>query len=826
MMQIMPNARRLATIAQMIAFLVVAASLVFMPLAFGGVRPASWLVICAAASALATCLLLFAIDRPLRWTVAHTLLAGGLLLGVLQLCPMPGAMVATLSPDAAQAQAFVSDHVDPAEHPTARTLSVYPRGTRAAIGALGVAITFFLVARHLFAEERYIRRVLAVISVIGAALGVYTIVQTLIGNGRFYWVIESPYARGVSGTFVNHNHLAHFLNLSIGAMLALLLTHVDRIRRAGEMRGGFYRLLIDERGRVVALLVVAVVWTSIAVVLSGSRGGILALVAASVFLGLMMVRRRRLRHAAKIAAGVGLLALMVLSMFQVDTLFEDFGKIGGAYEGRSAIVADAKGLIADYPMVGAGLGTFAYAFPGYQERFSSDRWAMHAENDYAEVVAESGVAGLTLLASMIGLVGWRFTRLVSGRPRPHQQAAYGIAFSLVTVLVHSVGDFGERLPANFCVTALLVGLLLAMAEEDRRSDERTKPSRKRRQRGSSAVGFAMAAAVVLLMGWSLNEAYRYDLAASSWQEARVIAQHLERAGWNSNPKLWQRLVNSAESSIAADPGNIEYRLALNAFRLERMTRRWVAGRSRSGLPVDDRGQLDQVRSDAVAACQVAPTCGPSFSLLGQIEWAYGRIEHATALIHHGYALAPMNARACLTLGRLTAASGDVDGAYERVANAVRLEPQQLRTAVYILYVGGGRLDLLERLVKGDWDRAFRASWIMQESNAPKADVAMVRADAIKELTAVCQNPYAKPEDLARLAFELGNIGVREDAAVYYKRAIQFRGDNADWRFKRARLLVELERYDEAREEISICLQLQPEWPQAREMLDALRRREK
>src|SRR2546425_6394713 len=73
---------------------------------------------------------------------------------------------------------------------------------------------------------------------------------------------------------------------------------------------------------------------------------------------------------------------------------------------RLAWTLDSLRMLRDHPALGVGLGAFGVAYPGYQS-VPGDLWLDHAHNDYAEVVAETGLVGAALIASAL----WLFFRL-------------------------------------------------------------------------------------------------------------------------------------------------------------------------------------------------------------------------------------------------------------------------------------------------------------------------------------------------------------------------------------------------------------------------------
>ena len=87
----------------------------------------------------------------------------------------------------------------------------------------------FFVALNFYSNPHKIKRLLAAITVIGAAIAVLALAQNLFGNGKIYWLIPSRNTDGNSGTFVNHCNYGQFMNLSIAAAMGLLMVKLHEI---------------------------------------------------------------------------------------------------------------------------------------------------------------------------------------------------------------------------------------------------------------------------------------------------------------------------------------------------------------------------------------------------------------------------------------------------------------------------------------------------------------------------------------------------------------------------------------------------------------------
>ena len=236
-------------------------------------------------------------------------------------------------------------------------------------------------------------------------LALFAIFQFFSSQGLIYWMVKSP--GWTFGPYVNHNHYAGLMEmlipLSVASALPALrkqpsaavvgLRHSDPDRVAAAF--GFARRLYfpaggGPAGRGAGFLV----WTPARAQSHGSGGG-----------GCDPCRR-----AAVLLDGAAP---------HCRALGDDGGqhtssrKWNWATGGSSA--RDSLGIFRDHPWLGAGLGSFETAFPRYQS-FPSDFLWDHAHNDYAEALAETGLAG-----GAAHLVRTRIV-LLAGLPEPARAA--------------------------------------------------------------------------------------------------------------------------------------------------------------------------------------------------------------------------------------------------------------------------------------------------------------------------------------------------------------------------------------------------------------------
>jgi O-antigen ligase len=105
-------------------------------------------------------------------------------------------------------------------------------------------------------------------------------------------------------------------------------------------------------------------------------------------------------------------------------------------------------MFREHRWVGTGLGSYETVSPRYQNVLP-ERVVDHAHNDFAELMAETGIAGLVLALVAIEIFfAAAFRRLKSKFEDLGGCIRLGAAVGCCGVLVHSFSDFNLHIPAN------------------------------------------------------------------------------------------------------------------------------------------------------------------------------------------------------------------------------------------------------------------------------------------------------------------------------------------------------------------------------------------
>ena len=209
--------------------------------------------------------------------------------------------------------------------------------------------------------------------------------------------------------------------------------------------------------------------TLVALLMSGSRGGITSTVLGLFALGALTLRLRKQQFAEQREAVIVIGAVLVAVTFLVfgDIVAGKIAQEGFRDQSRMAAYTIAVRSILDAPLLGYGYGTFADVFPMFRDQSvgMGGKWQM-AHNTYLEVFQGLGlVFGLMLLATIVLLV-WRCVK--GATRRQMNETLPSVAASVAFMLgVHALVDFSLQMQAISITFMALLGAGVAQSESSR-----------------------------------------------------------------------------------------------------------------------------------------------------------------------------------------------------------------------------------------------------------------------------------------------------------------------------------------------------------------------
>jgi O-antigen ligase len=350
------------------------------------------------------------------------------------------------------------------------TISFDPYSSRGSFFKL-LALTLFglLLLRYTSTEGRLRALVFTVIGVgiLSAFFGILR--QTTQRTAGFFLPFLFPdYGYG---QFINRNHFAYLMEMTLGLTLGLMLG------------------LVIGRGvkRDKALIYLALslpLWG--ALVLSNSRGGILSMLAQVLFLALLFTHisarakdNKREKGDGNLLAKItraailrplliiGLITMVFLGALwmggeQLTSRLETVSsEVSGEAQagiygtGRAEIWRTTWKMVKEHPLLGVGINGYWTAVTQYHNA-SGVATPQQAHNDYLELLASGGVIGVALAAWFIFLLIKVARRSLRAHDTFRRGAALGASAGLFGVAVHSTVDFGLHVTINALVLMALV----------------------------------------------------------------------------------------------------------------------------------------------------------------------------------------------------------------------------------------------------------------------------------------------------------------------------------------------------------------------------------
>jgi O-antigen ligase len=435
-------------------------------LAFGGTEPASFavvqvLLLGVAALVVASSRESLGITASPRSYVIPAVLTGIVL---LQLCPLPAHLFQQLT-----------GRENPAPG-SPLSLSFEPYSTQTHLLILLTCFVAFYFAQIVSADRDRKRRLIVSLLTLGTLEAFYGLVQYLSGWQRIFLYAKKYDLEEATGTYINRNHYAGFLEMVLPFSLALLFYEYSKLRGTHSLSTADLKRLLTHQGvqRLVLWLAVAVVLFT-ALFFSRSRMGIVAACASLlVFFGLAGASRFQGKMGFLLSTGFIVLSIGLAVWIGPGPIVSRFAEVQQEFtahdQSRLSIWQDAQALVRNHPLIGTGLGTFPIAFTAVQTTFLG-QFVNHAHNDYLELAIDLGLpAAIILFASILWTLARTFRTFLLGQGHFDRCIALGCVGSIVAILLHSMTDFNLYIPAN----AVLFAVVLGIATSNQRTNSRLR----------------------------------------------------------------------------------------------------------------------------------------------------------------------------------------------------------------------------------------------------------------------------------------------------------------------------------------------------------------
>ncbi len=300
-----------------------------------------------------------------------------------------------------------------------------------------------------FTRRRTLQLLLIALAANGVLLAIFGVAQKLLGNGKLLWSLPSPNLLFYA-SFVYKNHAAAYLNLALAVATGLAGWYYARGKRR------------HEKSNPAGLFAFFALGIAVSVLASYARGATLAMLAFLVACAFAFALHRRAVPAEGRNPLIGVALLLVFGIFlftgwralrsreALDYLRAGVTQQDRALEVRGVATTAALEMLAEHRALGVGAGAFRYLFPIHQARHpvltmshGERRYWEHAHNDLVQFPIELGAAGcalvlLCLCHPLAVLIRHRFWA---------NPLATGGVLGLLSLLAYAWWDFPFQCPA-------------------------------------------------------------------------------------------------------------------------------------------------------------------------------------------------------------------------------------------------------------------------------------------------------------------------------------------------------------------------------------------
>lgn len=835
------------------------ASIFVVPFLLGG--RVAWghfaLAMCAVVAASAwTAGLLFG-RRP-TWSITwvEPLLLGAIGLGLLQITPLPAALLNILSPQHHSLLPLWASAAD-AGNPLGewRTLSLHVGETRSSL-VVGLSyVLLFYVATQRIQRVRDVERMLRWIASASATMAVFGLAQWLTNNGKFFWFYEYPLTdtwHRLKGAFTNRNHFAQFLVLGCGPLLWWIMRLLDD-RKSASGSFGSAPTTTNNKDTLLAGLLVALGIVVFAALFSLSRGGMLALgVSLVVTLGALFRIGVLSGRVLTVMLGITLIAGSLFGMLGYEKVTKRLDHWES--DSRLAIWQANLQIARDFPLLGAGLGSHAEVYPLYYDPPFATSEFTHAENSYLQIASESGVLGIGMtLLSGLCVATWCLRSLRAKSDRRVRVLAAAITASLAANAVHAAFDFLWYVPGLMTVILLLVACarrldqisLAELSGRELQTAAREPGTIRAVPRGLGLLAGAAVCCIALWMSPLLVQALNAEPYWFAYLKL-VHANNREEPGTTTGDEAdedqseqaaldrFKRRVAALSQAAKQNPGSARTHLRLaslyltafehlqktsenpmslatlrdtalaSQFESVQSMREWLNRAVGSNLKY-----LDAASKHAVKALQLCPLQGQGYVYLAELQFLNDLDpQHPQELLKQAKLVRPNSSQVQFVVGREALTSGRLEDALKAWKEAFHTS-RSYQSQILDQLVGTASADLILKSLEPNVEELERLEVRYRGmSQAEHAIVARAYAQALKADAELpeCARPIER-----LLAAAVAHVSLNElaEADLCFRKAIEKDRGSQAARRGYAMFLYQQNQFSRAAEHFQWCLRMNP-----------------
>lgn len=457
-----------------VVFACILLALVYVPIPLGSNRPHAWFIWETGIYGLLAFWALGLVANPGRMRISAssarilTVLVAWLSLVFLHCLPLPAGVVSALNP---VVHALRQD-LGLISVGAAHTLSVDPGNSYNEFLKYGSYIALFAMTLATVATKTRLLTAAGVIIVAGVLEGLFGIYSHVTGYVIFPETGAANELR--AGTFVNRNHYANLLTMSLGLVIGLMTSIINTQREGSRLKLSLYK---DVDLAILLVLLGAALVIVAGILVSGSRAPIVFFTLSFGALLVIAWSGRRSGTGEFVLAPLVLLgvaaAIVAMGFDESFVRLLDRDLLGG-----ERMLQNVWGftLLSSVWLTGVGAGNYQWVFPMFRSDDLRFVTYDYAHNDYLQTAIEQGIPGAAVLALGVFLIIREMYRGYRGRRHPLIRGVlFGCLLSTGFMLLHALVEFSFRIPANavyFFVIAA-VGIAACRIERGTRRSSRS-----------------------------------------------------------------------------------------------------------------------------------------------------------------------------------------------------------------------------------------------------------------------------------------------------------------------------------------------------------------
>ncbi len=489
---------------------------------------------------------------------------------VIQLIPLPSFIVKFISPLTFEVKknAYELKHVSGEGTAVWMNFSHYNFATYNELFKLLAYFALYFMVINSVRDQKRINILIYVFVGMGLFQVIYGIVQTYSGSQKIWWWTNIYVSKGwVTGTYINRNHLAGFLEMLLPICFGFVIANIKKTRNRQKYQEytisrlkRFKNWLFtgEEKPKIILFFFMGIV-LGLALLLAGSRGGIICFGISMFFMIFLFAFKNGYRKYGLIAACLCMLILaygLHIGIEKTLERFEYFGDIYNRFERNESVVS----MIKNFPAFGTGWGNFMYLYPRYALPIYSDRLILgNAHNDWLEMTSESGMVGAIIFFGALVIYLFRSIKLWFRREDSFAIGlGVGAIFAVISISIHSFFDFNMRIPANSMALSVIMAIGFLSLHIDRHSNYDRFFFKTKSVSLNSRFPLIVIVIFVILSGFFMLKKITGHFAAEAYCSTELNST-LNR---DRNPRL-----EDIKKAIEYDPSNAEYYYNVAQFNM-------------------------------------------------------------------------------------------------------------------------------------------------------------------------------------------------------------------------------------------------------------------